>query len=1084
MNKKVSTILTASLLMMAPVFGSNIFAQDTSIDDATDKTAYALMPTYWWNSVDKEFTKKGSTEYVGYNAKDKEFFITNDAKQRCLFYVNKQKDAMGDVIAYEFVLVEDSSVKLTVGGASTFALGENPNVKNDGTLDHFTLEWATDGVEYQIADDGGKTYPRDIVAHKRSGDENYAQLFALDKVEDADASGELNKLFNEKGFNLKVKPELKDIEVSGNLFEGSRIWQYTLATGYNVTEQTENGETLTFPAGTYFFAERVLKDEYDGSTTITEDDIDWLNSTFIAVSPTDAGEATDGDRKAGKGFKLTTVKGSEFLFDTNNPSEMQGTDIAVTNACFKVQTNHTGEYPFAISVEKFFYQPSKASMETAEQETAAIWLGVISYDEASQNVASIPVTLDSTDPTKDEAIDFAQHIFGFSDSAVIDGITLLNEDKTPAVYTIKFVGGNEADEDLMDKYLTVGTDGTDFQWEAKGAAIYDETYPIFQYVITKAEKKTGSDKYTLVTFTNRETGENFTAELFPEEGTDRYSLAITSTELDNVIPFTVNRSTYAVEPQDQDTTTPTTIDGITVDEDVIVELKKVTPDEYAGFLNVDNESIRTLAFARDKNVTSNKLYAVVEAKYDNGSFDYYTLNEKDKFATEVYDAAQWQLVKSEKPTTISRVFAYNNTTTKSVDFVSAGDKVSAYTYSLRYVVDGSETDWFLQSASNTALSDAVKLSKVANVEDAEDITNTALKFYIKQNVDGSVTLFNKYGSDNTFSGSKVAPEDKRASVDVVCTTNSDGSYSYNYQNSNNRPFIYTSESEALNIKTYLDPQHAELSWEEAGHVTIESELGNYVSMNDDRDGIVVNEADADAYYLHITDENAVVPSFFISLGKGGNDALSERMYMFNPIDSVDYYVADGTYDKKYQWSEEDVKAIFKSGSLNATADTMTITVKGEGEKKIALKADNNDKNVWGGLNRFKFQIVETEDGDAYYYIRQPKANADENTTWYLYNINDKLAWTSARSKALTFNIESIDAPTANEGVSATEVKVIAVDGSINIKNAAGKNVVVSTILGQIVANEVLTSDNATISVPAGIAIVSVDGEEAVKVSVR
>ena len=98
-------------------------------------------------------------------------------------------------------------------------------------------------------------------------------------------------------------------------------------------------------------------------------------------------------------------------------------------------------------------------------------------------------------------------------------------------------------------------------------------------------------------------------------------------------------------------------------------------------------------------------------------------------------------------------------------------------------------------------------------------------------------------------------------------------------------------------------------------------------------------------------------------------------------------------------------------------------------------------------------------------------------------LNDKMTW-SPKDKAMLFTIESVAAPTANEGVSATEVKIIATDGAVNVKNAAGKNVVISTILGQIVANEVLTSDNATISVPAGIAIVSVDGEEAVKVSVR
>ena len=89
--------------------------------------------------------------------------------------------------------------------------------------------------------------------------------------------------------------------------------------------------------------------------------------------------------------------------------------------------------------------------------------------------------------------------------------------------------------------------------------------------------------------------------------------------------------------------------------------------------------------------------------------------------------------------------------------------------------------------------------------------------------------------------------------------------------------------------------------------------------------------------------------------------------------------------------------------------------------------------------------------------------------------------------ALIFNVahvENDEIATENESINATEVSVIATDGGVYIKNAAGKNVVISTILGQIVANEVLTSDNATIAVPAGIAIVSVDGEEAVKVSVR
>ena len=66
--------------------------------------------------------------------------------------------------------------------------------------------------------------------------------------------------------------------------------------------------------------------------------------------------------------------------------------------------------------------------------------------------------------------------------------------------------------------------------------------------------------------------------------------------------------------------------------------------------------------------------------------------------------------------------------------------------------------------------------------------------------------------------------------------------------------------------------------------------------------------------------------------------------------------------------------------------------------------------------------------------------------------------------------------TANENITAGSVVVAGVDGAIVVKGAEGKNVIVSTILGKVVANEVVSSDNATIAAPAGIVVVSVDGE--------
>ena len=89
--------------------------------------------------------------------------------------------------------------------------------------------------------------------------------------------------------------------------------------------------------------------------------------------------------------------------------------------------------------------------------------------------------------------------------------------------------------------------------------------------------------------------------------------------------------------------------------------------------------------------------------------------------------------------------------------------------------------------------------------------------------------------------------------------------------------------------------------------------------------------------------------------------------------------------------------------------------------------------------------------------------------------------------ALIFNIEvgsEDDMATDNEEISTSEVKVIAGNGQITINGAAGKKVVVSNILGQVVANTVLTSDNATIAAPQGVVVVAVEGEEAVKAIVK
>ena len=89
--------------------------------------------------------------------------------------------------------------------------------------------------------------------------------------------------------------------------------------------------------------------------------------------------------------------------------------------------------------------------------------------------------------------------------------------------------------------------------------------------------------------------------------------------------------------------------------------------------------------------------------------------------------------------------------------------------------------------------------------------------------------------------------------------------------------------------------------------------------------------------------------------------------------------------------------------------------------------------------------------------------------------------------ALIFNIEvgsENDLATDNEEIATSEVTVIAQQGAVRGANAAGKKVVASNILGQTVANTVITSDNAVIAAPQGVVVVAVEGEEAVKAIVK
>ena len=95
--------------------------------------------------------------------------------------------------------------------------------------------------------------------------------------------------------------------------------------------------------------------------------------------------------------------------------------------------------------------------------------------------------------------------------------------------------------------------------------------------------------------------------------------------------------------------------------------------------------------------------------------------------------------------------------------------------------------------------------------------------------------------------------------------------------------------------------------------------------------------------------------------------------------------------------------------------------------------------------------------------------------------------TTGSDDALIFNVEHVcgdKVAVDNENIAVEGVSVVAGNGQVTIMGAAGKNVTITNILGKVIANQTIASDNATIAVPAGIVAVAVEGEAAVKAIVK
>ena len=202
----------------------------------------------------------------------------------------------------------------------------------------------------------------------------------------------------------------------------------------------------------------------------------------------------------------------------------------------------------------------------------------------------------------------------------------------------------------------------------------------------------------------------------------------------------------------------------------------------------------------------------------------------------------------------------------------------------------------------------------------------------------------------------------------------------------------------------------------------------------------------------------------------------EGRYLVNLKDSAIAFDAKNIHavnpymntEKYYRLGFVPAKRVNKTLTIASTGKELNIGTPDYNEAKFAFKY------VDEAAGTFK---IETAD-----FAREDKGTVKRGdmlkTPGYLKTMNGVIVVVSDEADADIFNMNENESsnPTANENIATSSVAVAGVDGAIVVKGAEGKNVIVSTILGKVVANEVVSSDNATIAAPAGIVVVSVDGE--------
>lgn len=614
-------------------------------------------------------------------------------------------------------------------------------------------------------------------------------------------------------------------------------------------------------------------------------------------------------------------------------------------------------------------------------------------------------------------------------STYLDASVLLKKDAVNTV-NIYFTSGKQSIDGDADsqyeyhKYLVAGATTAAYQLEARAKAEIDLASPMTQWVVS------GFDGKATFTLTNREAASSANELKLKLKATDvegEYMIESATPNADDAIKAGVTTNgTGNAGAMNQ------SLAGKTVRFNSVATTKT---DGFLSMTKAEREGGFHLLFSGKIPGGVAEMYGVLNANNATGTYLPKDAKGDYAFTAEVAKST----AKEEANYIINDVdAAYLD---KDGNIVTIKDTLAVPSYKLYVGKSGSDKLYLAKAAATTVVGDG----------SAEG------EFFFRKNNDGTYAMRAVATTGSGAYTTDITATAKAIEVSAAATPAFAATTATLYVPTiSNVTFEFNDNSDATSLPA--EPRHASFN-NTLGSVAMQ------MNKNGLQEGILSKEGLT--FWLD-TVGKADVAKFYISRGVEGQ---AERLFMFNSSDSLGIFSEDEAQlseNKNYllEGTKEDPKAIFRTATLIAK-DTLGTVIDGEAAKLV-----KDDLKAYQYTIQLNDEAVDNE-----YVVKSVKGG-------WLYALNGKLGFTSARPQAMVFTLAA-DAPTANDATpSVSEVKVIALDGAIRISGAQGKKVVVSNILGQVVANTIITSDDATIAAPAGLVVVAVEGEEAVKAIVQ